>query len=155
MIMNKLERVGVSLDRDLLASFDALIARKAYPNRSEAFRDLIRENLCREQLADPDATAVAGVFIVYDHHAAGVNQKLNNLQHNSFLKTICTMHVHLSTSDCLEIIILRGRAGEIEKIADQLISLKGVKLGKVNLLAVNDEHDDKHTPKHHHHHDHD
>jgi len=151
--MNKLERVGVSLDSDLLAAFDAFITRKAYPNRSEAFRDLIRENLCREQLADPDTMAIAGVFLVYDHHAGGVNQKLTHLQHNSFLKTICTMHVHLSHDDCLEIIVLRGRAGEIEKIADQLISLKGVKLGKVNLLAVGDESEDEHSHGHHHHHD--
>ncbi|MBN2211119.1 MAG: nickel-responsive transcriptional regulator NikR [Sedimentisphaerales bacterium] len=149
--MDKTERIGVSLDSNLLASFDALIARKAYPNRSEAFRDLIRENLCREQLADPNTMAVAGVFLVYDHHASGVNQKLTHLQHNSFLKTICTMHVHLSHDDCLEIIVLRGRAGEIEKLANQFISLKGVKLGKVNLLAVSDEHDDEHHHKHHHH----
>lgn len=150
--MSTLERVGVSLDKELLDQFDDLIKAKGYANRSEAIRDLIRGELSGEQLSKPTTEAVAGVFLVYDHHASGLTRKMIELQHSSRLQTISTMHVHLNHHDCLEVIVLRGKAGDIQKMADRLISLKGVKLGRVSLMAI-EEHESHHHG-HHHHHDH-
>ena len=86
--MGNIERVGISLDQDLLACFDALIEKQGYANRSEAVRDLIRARLDQEQLAKPSAEAVAGIFLVYDHHVAGLSAKLNHLQHDYLLHII-------------------------------------------------------------------
>ena len=70
--MAELERIGISLDKDLLVDFDKLIRRRGYQSRSEAIRDLVRQQLSEERLADPTAQAVAAVFLVYDHHAANL-----------------------------------------------------------------------------------
>ena len=134
--MEKVRRVGISLESDLLEKFDELIDNQGYQNRSEAVRDLIRGRLAEQQLSDPKAEAVAGVFIVYDHHHSHVNQKLITLQHNELLKTISSMHVHLGHHDCLEVILLKGNVKEICKLAESIVSLKGVKLGKVNFVAT-------------------
>jgi len=134
--MEQIERIGVSLDKKLLAKFDKLIAKKGYPNRSEAIRDLIRRQLSSEQLRDPKAHAVGAVFLVYDHHATMVPQKLIELQHSHLLHAISSLHVHLDEHDCLEVIVLRGQVGQINKMADSLLSMKGVKLGRTNLLAT-------------------
>ncbi|NIP28087.1 MAG: nickel-responsive transcriptional regulator NikR [Phycisphaerae bacterium] len=134
--MEQIERIGVSLDKKLLAKFDKLIAKKGYPNRSEAIRDLIRRQLSSDQLSDPKATAVGAVFLVYDHHATMVPQKLIELQHSHLLHAISSLHVHLDAHDCLEVIVLRGQVGQINKMADSLLSMKGVKLGRTNLLAT-------------------
>ncbi len=134
--MKQIERVGISVDKALLKKFDSLIDKQGYPNRSEAIRDLIRERLSVDKLKNPRAKVVASVLIVYDHHCTKLSEKLIGLQHNHVLKTISSMHIHLDGHDCLEIIVLRGRVGEINKMADKIVSLKGVKLGKVNFVAT-------------------
>jgi len=87
-------------------------------------------------LGDPKATAVAAVFLVYSHHATKLMERLADLQHSHLLQTISSMHIHLDEHDCLEVIVLRGPAGEINRTAESLLSLKGVKLGRINLLAT-------------------
>lgn len=131
-----MERVGVSLEETLLADFDEIIANQGYKNRSEAIRDLIRTRLAAKRLEDKKAQAVAAVFIVYDHHSTQVTKRLMQLQHSDFLKTISSVHVHISHHDCLEVVILKGKVSEITKMADKITSLKGVKLGRVNLISV-------------------
>ena len=134
--MGNLERVGVSLDQDLLVCFDALIEQQGYGNRSEAIRDLIRSRLDQQQVADPETEAVAGIFLVYDHHATNLSAKLTHLQHNHLLHIITSTHIHLDHHNCLEIIILKGKVKEIQKLADQMTSLKGVKLGRTNIMTT-------------------
>ena len=115
--------------------FDKLIAKQGYKNRSEAIRDLIRRQLSGDQLQDPKADAVGAVFLVYNHNSTKLMQKLTELQHSHLLHAISSLHVHLDEHDCLEVIVLRGQVGEINKMADTLLSMKGVKLGRTNLLA--------------------
>ncbi len=134
--MAELERIGISLDKDLLSEFDALIARQGYQSRSEAVRDLVRQQLSQERLGDPKSEAIAAVFLVYDHHAANLSEKLIAIQHSHLLHAISSLHVHLDEHDCLEIIVLRGQVGEINKVGENILSMKGVKLGRVNLVAV-------------------
>ena len=134
--MSQVERIGVSLEKELLATFDALIAKRGYPSRSEAIRDMIRRQISDERLSDPKVMAVAAVFLVYNHHSTKLMGMLTDLQHSRLLQTISSMHIHLDAHDCLEVIVLRGQVGEINKTAENLISLKGVKLGRINLLAT-------------------
>jgi len=138
--MAQLERIGVSLDKELLSLFDKLIAGQGYQSRSEAIRDLIRRQLSKERLSDPNARAVAAVFLVYDHHSTQLSKSLIDLQHThalgSSLQVISSLHVHLDEHDCLEIIVLRGRVGEINKVAETILSMKGVNLGRIHIVAT-------------------
>jgi CopG family nickel-responsive transcriptional regulator len=134
--MKQVERIGISLETELLSTFDKLIAKQGYRSRSEAIRDLIRQQLSQQRLNNPKAEAVAGVFLVYDHHATKLTNKLIALQHSHILQVISSLHVHLGEHDCLEIIVLRGRVGQINEMGENLLSLKGVKLGRINLIAT-------------------
>jgi CopG family nickel-responsive transcriptional regulator len=134
--MSELERIGVSLDKNLLTQFDRLARKKGYQSRSEAIRDLLRQQISCERVTDPNAQAVAAVLLVYDHHATKVPEKLIDLQHSHIIHAISSLHVHLDKHDCLEVVVLRGRVGEINKVADNLVSMKGVKLGRVNVVAT-------------------
>ena len=133
--MDKVERIGVSLEPGLLKDFDDLISRKGYKNRSEALRDMIRRELDNQQLENPKAKAVGVVLLVFDHHVTKLTEKLLHLQHSHLLHTISSMHVHLDHHHCLEIIVLQGRVSEINRVGEQMISLKGVKLGRVSLVS--------------------
>lgn len=127
-----LERIGISLEQDLLAQFDELIAEKGYVNRSEAVRDLIRDSLVqREWAARGREEKVAVVTLVYDHDSASLAQKLAHLQHENHRAVVSALHVHLDPHNCLEVLVLRGRGKEISAMGDGLVSTKGVKYGKV------------------------
>ena len=134
--MNVLERIGVSLETDLLSAFDELIAKRGYQSRSEAIRDLIRQQLSAERISNPKAEAVAGVFIVYDHHSTRLAERLLGLQHSHLLQVISSLHIHLDKHDCMEVIVLRGQVSRINKVGDSILSMKGVKLGRINLVAT-------------------
>ncbi len=136
--MDKVERIGVSLEPELLAEFDAMLNEKGYQNRSEALRDLIRKELSNKQLEDPDAKAVGVVSLVFDHHTAKLTERLLHLQHSHLLQTISSLHVHLDHRHCLEIIVLQGLVNEIQSVGERMISLKGVKQGRVNLISGQD-----------------
>jgi CopG family nickel-responsive transcriptional regulator len=134
--MDQVERIGVSLEKKLLADFDKLIAKQGYQSRSEAIRDLIRGQLSSEKLSNPKAQAVAAVCLVYDHHCTNLADKLTKLQHSHILQTISSLHIHLDIHNCMEVIVLKGQVGQINKVAERLISQKGVKLGRINMIAA-------------------
>lgn len=136
--MNELARIGVAIDADLLERFDKQIAEKGYTNRSEAFRDLIRENLIRENVAERNAEAVGTLTLVYDHHVRQLSDRLTEIQHDHFKQIVSTVHVHLDHHYCLEVLVLRGKAGAIQKIADKLISTRGIKHGRLTLTTTSE-----------------
>jgi CopG family transcriptional regulator, nickel-responsive regulator len=133
--MGELSRIGVAIDSELLDSFDRLIARRGYTNRSEAFRDLIRDELVERAWESPESHVVGTVTLVYDHHVRLLNEKLTDLQHEYHRSILSTLHVHLDHDHCLEVLVVRGRAGEVRKIADALISTKGVKHGRLTITT--------------------
>lgn len=137
--MGELSRIGVSIDSGLLEKFDRLIERRGYTNRSEAFRDLIRSELVEEAWENPGRNVVGTVTLIYDHHVRLLNEKLTGLQHESFHRILSTLHVHLDHDHCLEVLVVRGRAAAVKKIADALISTKGVKHGRLTITATGAE----------------
>jgi CopG family nickel-responsive transcriptional regulator len=137
--MSDLSRIGVAIDSDLLQKFDELIASRGYSNRSEAFRDLIRDELVERAWEHPDSHVVGTVTLVYDHHVRMLNEKLTGLQHSHFHQILSTLHVHLDHDNCLEVLIVRGKASEVKKIADTIISTKGVKHGRLTITSTGAE----------------
>ncbi|MFI5393979.1 MAG: nickel-responsive transcriptional regulator NikR [Candidatus Binatia bacterium] len=133
--MTGLTRFGISLDEKLLREFDRLIKRKGYTNRSEAIRDLIRDNLVREQWKTGTAEMVGTITLVYDHETRELTDKLTDLQHDHFDRIVSTLHVHLDAHHCLEVMVVRGQAAELKKIADKLIGTRGVKHGTFSATA--------------------
>lgn len=129
--MGELSRIGIALDSDLLKRFDRSIEKSGYTNRSEAFRDLIRDRLVRETTAAPDATVVGTITLIYDHHAHGVTEKLTEAQHEHHDLVVSTSHAHLDLDSCLEVLIVHGRAARVEHFADIIIGLKGVQHGRL------------------------
>jgi CopG family transcriptional regulator, nickel-responsive regulator len=127
--MGKVQRIGVSLEPELLDWFDGKIAEKGYTNRSEAIRDLIREQMVEDQWQG-DEECVAAVTLVYDHHG-DLGNRLTHLQHHSFVNVISTLHVHIDHDNCLEVLVLKGPGKQIQKMGDKLISLRGIKHGKM------------------------
>lgn len=137
--MGSLSRIGVAIDATLLKKFDAHIMRRGYSSRSEAFRDLIRDELVETAWERPENEVVGTVTLVYNHHVRMLNERLTNLQHESFHNVLSTMHVHLDHDNCLEVLVVRGKASAVRQIADALISTKGVKHGRLTITTSGED----------------
>ena len=133
--MSGITRFGVSIEQTLLSSFDHLIDRKGYRNRSEAIRDLIRDSLVQEEWKSGQET-VGTIAIVYDHHTRELSKILTDLQHSFFKFIISTIHVHLDAHHCMEVLIVKGKSDDLKKISDRLIGIKGVKHGRLSLTTT-------------------
>jgi CopG family nickel-responsive transcriptional regulator len=134
--MSKITRIGVALESELLHRFDRQLERKSYTNRSEAFRDLIRDSLSRESAEDPKAEIVGTLTLIYDHHQRLLNDKLVSLQHEFHDSILSTVHVHLDHHNCLEVLLLRGPSGKIRAIADRIVATKGIKHGQLTVTSA-------------------
>src|SRR5437870_490053 len=133
--MADLTRITISLEATLLEAFDRHIAGKAYENRSEAIRDLIRDRLIREDAKHREGEQVAVVTMVYDHHARELAAKLIDKQHHHHDLVISSLHVHLGERHCLEVTVLRGPADKVRHLGDELLATKGVLHGEVTLTS--------------------
>lgn len=137
--MSELVRFGVSIENHLLEEFDRLIQQRNYSNRSEAIRDLIRNELVLQEWTDDEAESLGTVTIIYDHHIRELSSVLTSVQHDFNEQIISTMHVHLDHHNCLEVLVVKGMTKNIRQIADKLISIKGVKHGKL-VMTTRGEH---------------
>ena len=133
--MSELVRFGVSIEKSLVNKFDNLIRKQNYSNRSEALRDLIRNKLVENEWKKDDNIA-ASISLVYDHHKRDLQNKLTDVQHDFQGVIISSQHVHLDHDNCLEIIIARGRAVEVQMLANKLKAEKGVKHGQLTMATT-------------------
>jgi CopG family nickel-responsive transcriptional regulator len=124
-------RTGVALDSDLLKRFDRLLQSEGYANRSEAFRDLIRDRLNDAGLQSAEVFVVGAVTLIYDHHSRLLPDKLMELQHQYHEVIISTVHSHLDHDMCLEVVVVKGKLEQVQELGSRLIGLKGVQHGKL------------------------
>lgn len=129
--MDKIKRFGVSIEPELLNKFDKLIDREGYENRSEAIRDLIRDSLITTKKHNPESIAMGTLTMIYDHHTGNLTNRLLKIQHNHTSEILTTTHIHLDHDNCLEVLILKGKTKNIQKLADNIKSLKGIKHGEL------------------------
>jgi CopG family transcriptional regulator, nickel-responsive regulator len=130
-----LKRFTVSMEEDLLNDFDNFTRERHYQNRSEALRDLIRSRIIdKEWKADKDVMGV--ISLIFNHHQHGLQEKVTGLQHHFHHHIVSTTHVHMDHDNCLEVIIVHGKAGDVRRLADSLIALRGVRNGHLAMSST-------------------
>ena len=138
MVDQEIVRFGVSIGTGLLEKFDSLIVEKGYTNRSEAIRDLIRDMIVSSEWEEKnrDAASIGTVTIIYDHHTREIGDRLTDIAHDYHELVITSTHVHLTHASCLEVILVKGARSEIRSFADRIISIRGVKHGKLVVTGL-------------------
>ena len=135
-----MERITISLDEALVSELDSYMERRGYANRSEAFRDLLREKIEGERLSEDDAGACIGCLTyIYDHGARELAGRLTHAQHDHHDLSVSTLHVHLDHENCLEAVVLRGETGRVRSFANQVMSQPGVRHGNLHLVPAEEE----------------
>jgi CopG family nickel-responsive transcriptional regulator len=131
-----LVRFGVSLAKDLLDRFDAVIRAQNYPTRSKAIEDLITQAVNASALSRETAEAVGSIDIVYDHHKRELLNKLTDIQHDHQNVILSVQHIHLDHHNCFEIVIVKGKKCILETLAHRIGAIKGVKASSLRLVTV-------------------
>jgi len=128
------ERVAISLEPEILKRLEASMKRRGCWNRSKAVGDILREWLSKEEWVRGKGSTIGTISLAYDHRAHGVLDSITGIQHDFGANIISTMHVHLARDECLEVIAVMGSASRIQKIADSLASVRGVKSCKLSVV---------------------
>jgi CopG family transcriptional regulator, nickel-responsive regulator len=144
-----MRRLTISVDAALADTFDQLVAEKGYENRSEAFRDLLREELDKRRLQVGDAKFCVGVLsYVYNHHERDLPRRLTTMQHGHHDVTVATLHAHLDHDNCIESVILRGTTASVVAFAQSVIAEKGIRHGEFRPIPVEAGKSQRHTHRH-------
>lgn len=131
-----LKRFGISMEGRLLRKFDHLVKEKGYENRSEAIRDLVRDALIQHSWEKDDQIVAGSILLFYDHHKRNLLEELTKTQHDMHDIIMSTTHFHLDHTNCLELIIVKGKAKDIQLLSNKLTSLKGVQYGKFTVAPI-------------------
>jgi CopG family nickel-responsive transcriptional regulator len=148
--MDELVRFTVSVESGLLARFDKFCDEGRFATRSEAVRQLLHDRLARDAWESDKTEVTATLTLVYDHHKARLTQDLLDIQHEHGERVVSTMHVHLDHDRCLEVIVLRGPAGELRQFAARLRGLKGIHRGELVVAGATAGHSHTHSHSHRH-----
>ena len=130
-----LKRFSISLEEQLLAIFDEQMKARSYSNRSEAIRDLIRKTFVKEEW-EADKQVMGVISLVYDHHQHKLQEKVTEVQHDYHHHIVSTTHVHMDHDNCLEVIVVKGKAREVQELSDRLTSLRGVRDGNLAMSST-------------------
>jgi CopG family nickel-responsive transcriptional regulator len=135
----KVVRFSVSVYPELLKKFDAFVKEKGFPNRSEAFRALLKRELVEEEWQAEEKETIGVLTIVYDHHKSDIVDKLVDTQHHFHPYIITTLHIHLDEDNCVEAIFIKGKVKEIREVEKAITSIKGIKFENLALATTGKE----------------
>jgi len=144
-----MQRVTVTLEDEQLEALDSIVAEKGYPSRSEALRDILRESLVHARTQHPLGTCLAALSYVYDHETRELSRRLTHVQHAHHEMTVASVHVHLDSSSCLEVAILKGEAHAVEEFAASVTTQRGVRYGNLHLIPapIDEGRPHRHSPR--------
>ena len=134
--MSDLIRFGISLPKQLLEDFDSSIEKANYTNRSEAIRDLIRDTMIKKEWEDSDREVAGAIIFIYDHHVRELMNKITDIQHDFHELIISSQHVHLDHHNCLEVVIAKGGAFEIQELYKKIKSVKNIKHAELSMSST-------------------
>jgi len=134
--MSELIRFGISLPKKLSNDFDSYIAQEGYTNRSEAIRDIIRNELIKKEWHQSCNIIAGAILFIYDHHFRSLLNKITSIQHDFHDLIISTQHIHLDHNNCLEIAAVKGKAAAVQSLYKKIKSLKGVRHASLSMSST-------------------
>lgn len=131
-----MQRITITIDDDLLEAVDDLMKRRGYDSRSEAMRDIVRDRITRDRLADPAADCIGTLVFVFDHDVRSLAQRITTAHHDRHDLSIASMNVHLNHESCLQVSVLRGTLRDVQEFADSVSSQRGVRSAQLHLIPA-------------------
>lgn len=129
-------RFSISLPAGLAQQLDKTVTKRGFKNRSQAIAEMIRTQMSGHEVETGTASTAGTLSLVYDHRRRNLQAELSAIQHKYYLLIVSSMHVHLEHQNYMEVLLVQGPPKQLHELADELITVKGVKHGKLQLTAV-------------------
>jgi CopG family transcriptional regulator, nickel-responsive regulator len=123
-------RFGVSLEEELLKTLDEYVEENGFPNRSQAIRHLVQNNLVEKKWKCDNVVAGA-ITLVYPFNRKEIQARSASVQHEFRDVIMAVQSFHISESNFLEIVAVKGTSRRLTAFSDKLISIKGIQHGKL------------------------
>jgi CopG family nickel-responsive transcriptional regulator len=132
----QVSRISISLPHELLAELDGMVGKRGFDSRSQAINDMVHRGLMEHKHQLGDDVMVGIIALFYDNSVSGLQKALADLQFRYIDEVISSLHVHLMHNQTMEVILVQGPARDLQAIADEMTSRRGVKSGKMYLVAA-------------------
>lgn len=129
-------RISISLPPDLLEELDGMVENRGYGSRSQGIAEMVNYQLAEHKRALGDEVMAGTLTLLYNRAARGLQERLADLQYQHIAEVISSLHVHLSEDQMLEVLLVQGPASKLQAIAHEMIALRGVITGHLQLLAA-------------------
>ena len=135
--MSPIARFSVSVEQEILKLVDNQVRSGAYPNRSDALRAMIRSQATSQALHSR-GEVIGIVGVVYDHHKRNLVNRMLHVQHDTKAAILGSQHYHLDHHHCVEAILIRGNAAELQRFQKSIQRLRGIKHASLSVLSPAD-----------------
>ncbi len=132
---NLVSRISISLPEELQTELDIMVAERGFESRSQAIGDMIKHHLIEHKRRIGDEVMAGTITLLYDHSTRGLQKQLADLQHYYIDEVISSLHVYLMHNQTMEVILVQGPANTLQQIADEMITLRGVITGRMQLMG--------------------
>lgn len=129
-------RISVSLQPQLLEELDRMVTARGYGSRSQAIGDMVNYQLAEHKRTLGNDVMVGTITLLYDRLTRGLQKKLADLQYQFIDEVVSSLHVHLTQGQVMEVILVQGPANRLQDIANEMLTLRGVVTGQLQLLAA-------------------
>jgi CopG family transcriptional regulator, nickel-responsive regulator len=136
--LDKITRFSITFPPELLEEFDEIIGKMGYDSRSKAMQDAVQLFVTEKKwVQQDDSIQQTGIILmIYNHDTRGLEADLTESQHHHKSLVTSTLHIHISDTDCLEVIAVKGKASEIRHLSDELATRRGVKILKTIMATT-------------------
>jgi CopG family nickel-responsive transcriptional regulator len=132
----KVQRISVSLPESVFCELDQLVAERGWENRSKAISVMVTQSALEHREENGETLMAGTITIVYDESQGNLLERLAELERRFLDEVISSHHVQLENDHRIEVLLVQGPARSLQKIADELLALKGVKTGKLTLTTM-------------------
>lgn len=127
--------ISVSLPKELLEEFEAILGEEKYATRSEVLRQAIRSYITEyKELDKLKGNIIATISVLYEKKEK--NEELFKLQHQFSDMITAYLHSHLTETSCLEVMVIKGPSKRLKKLIDGLKANKPVKQIKFSIMMT-------------------
>jgi CopG family nickel-responsive transcriptional regulator len=129
-------RISVSLAPTLLDDLDRMVEQRGYGSRSQAISEMVTGELAEHRRQLGNDVMVGTITLLYDRSVRGLQSRLADIQYRHIDEVVSSLHVHLSHDKIMEVILVQGHAQQLQAITNELVTLRGVSMGRLQLLAA-------------------
>ena len=129
-------RISISLPPAVSRGLDKLVKARGFESRSQAVTSIINESLLEHRRQAKDEVMAGTITLFYNQGRKNILGELAALKRRFLDEVIGSLQVQLENNHVMDVVLVQGPVGILQKITDRLVACKGVEVGKLTLTST-------------------